>query len=152
MNLTEQDAIAIWPATHYVFLERIGPFHETAPAAWQGLHALAGALREHNEICGAMALYKVEGQVYRAGFALASAPRHLPATLRYELLPGGAFKRFILTGPYSDLPEASGRVWQLVTQQRLTLRNDFAIEGYISDPNTTPSEDLVTEILIPVVG
>ncbi len=151
MKLTEQSAIASWPATHYVFLERIGPFQETAPAAWQRVHALAGALRQHNEIVGAMAQYKVGGQVYRAGFALAAAPRHLPAGLRYELFHGGAFKRFIFTGPYSELPEASDRVWQIVTQQHLTLRDDFALENYINDPNLTPSEDLATEILIPVI-
>jgi biotin carboxylase/predicted transcriptional regulator YdeE len=151
MNRAESTVIATWPSTHDVFLERIGPFYETAPAAWKGLHARAVALRQHNEICGAMALYRVEGQVYRAGFALASAPRHWPEALRYKLLPGGTFKRFILTGPYSDLPEATGRVWQLVTRQCLALRNDFAIENYVNNPNATPAEDLVTEILIPVV-
>ena len=35
MNLTEEPDIVIWPETHYVFLEKIGPFqgHRTASVA-----------------------------------------------------------------------------------------------------------------------
>lgn len=150
MNLTEQPETMIWPATHYVFIERIGSFQQNAPAAWQDLHAQANALRAHNEITGAMALYKADTMVYRAGFMLASAPKHLPAALSYTQFPGGSYRRFVLTGPYGDLPEASARVWQIVAQERAKLRNDFAIEHYVNDPSVTPAEDLITEILIPV--
>lgn len=151
MHLTEREEIMIWPATHYAFVERIGPFAETAQAAWQSLHAQAAALAEHNTITGAMALYKTGTQIYRAGFMLASAAVQLPAGLVYERFAGGRYRRFVLTGPYSDLPEASGRVWQIVAHEHLHLRDDFAIEHYVNDPKVTPSEDLVTEILIPVM-
>ncbi len=38
MNLTEDPELVTWPATHYVFIEKIGPFQKTAQQAWQELH------------------------------------------------------------------------------------------------------------------
>jgi DNA gyrase inhibitor GyrI len=150
MHLKEREEIVDWPATHYVFIERVGPFAQTAQSAWQSLHVQAPSLAAHNTMIGAMALYKAAAQIYRAGFMLASPPDDLPAGVAYERFQGGRYRRFVLTGPYSDLPAASGRVWQIAAQEHLKLRDDFAIEHYVNDPKVTPVEDLVTEILIPV--
>ncbi len=150
MQLAETPETVTWPESHYAFVERIGQFMNIAPAAWQSLHAQAAALSAHNQIVGAMALYKPGPKVYRAGFMLATAATRVPDGLTYERFSGGRFRRFVLTGPYSELPEASGRVWKLVAQEGLKLRDDFAIEHYVNDPNTTPAEELITEILVPV--
>ena len=40
MNLTLEPEIVQWPPTHYVFLEKTGPFMQTAFQAWQELHQL----------------------------------------------------------------------------------------------------------------
>jgi effector-binding domain-containing protein len=149
MNLTEEPEIVNWPATHYVFIEKAGPFMSTAPQAWQAAHGLVPLLAEHNKITGYMSLYKMSPNVYRAGFALAAEPVKLPAGLEYELFPGGVYSRFVLTGPYSDLPQASGRVWEIVSKNDMMVRADFAIENYVNDPGTTPQEKPITEILIP---
>ena len=152
MHLTEREEMVGWAPTHYVFVERVGPIAQTAQAAWQSLHAERSALAAHNTITGAMALYQIGPQIYRAGFLLASAARQLPSALRYELFAGGRYRRFVLTGPYGDLPETTGRVWQIAAQEHFELRDDFAIEHYVNDPSVTPAEDLVTEILVPVNG
>jgi effector-binding domain-containing protein len=149
MNLTEDAEIVEWPQTHYVFIERIGPFMKTAPEAWQTAFGVAPLLSEHNQITGNMSLYKMSPNTYRAGFALASAPVNLPAELQYELFAGGRYSRFVLTGPYSNLPAASGRVWEIVSKNDIMVRPDFAIEHYANDPRTTPEDKLITEILIP---
>jgi hypothetical protein len=39
-NLTETPELVTWPETHYVFVERVGPFMENAGAAWQQAHPL----------------------------------------------------------------------------------------------------------------
>ena len=67
MSLTETPENVTWPETHYVFLEKIGPFQNTAPAAWQNLHKFVPAISEHNKITGYMSLYKVAPKIYRAG-------------------------------------------------------------------------------------
>jgi effector-binding domain-containing protein len=149
MNLTEEPEIVEWPETHYVFVEKIGPFATGAPAAWGAVHPLTAAISEHNQITRYMTLYKIDEQVYRAGVSLAAEPVNLPEGLRYERFFGGKYTKFVLKGPYMNLPAASGRVWAVVNERPIPLRIGYAIEHYVSDPRVTPEEELVTEILVP---
>jgi effector-binding domain-containing protein len=151
MNLSEHPQIVNFPEIHYVFVERVGPFMENAPAAWQELHTFAAALSENNRITGGMALYKMGPKIYRAGFSIAAAPVKLPDALKYEKFHGGKYLQFELTGSYSDLPAASGRAWSIVGEKKTDLRDDFAIENYMNDPKSTPPEKLITHIMIPIV-
>ena len=149
MNLTETPETVQWPETHYVFVEKVGPFEQTAGQAWQDAHRAAPELRKNNQIVGYFSLYKGRPQIYRAGFALVSAPKDLPSEYSYERFAGGKYSRFVLVGPYSDLPEASGRVFQIVAEKGIRMRDGFCIENYTTDPNTTLPDQNVTEILIP---
>jgi DNA gyrase inhibitor GyrI len=149
MNLTEVPEIVTWPEIHYVFIEKIGPFQNTAPQSWQNLHQLVPQILEHNKITGYTSLYKVVAQVYRAGVSTAAPPSNLPEGLQYTKFKGGKYSRFLLTGPYTDLPAASGRVFQIVAETKIQLRDDFCIENYLNDPRFTPEPQLLTEILIP---
>ena len=149
MNLTEEPKTVAWPTTHYVFVEKVGPFQTNAPAAWQNLHTYVPQIAQHNQITGYMSLYKMGPQVYRAGVALAAPPKDLPEGLGYTEFSGGKFSRFVLTGPYTNLGKATGRVVEIVSETRLPVRDDYFIENYVNDPRTTPEEQLVTEILVP---
>lgn len=150
MNLTETPDTIHWPEAHYVFLEKIGPFPQNAPQAWQELHQLLPAFAAHNTITGYLSLYKMGPQVYRAGVSVAAPPSELPSSLRYEKFPGGKYSRFVLTGAYTNLGAATGRACELVAQQQIPLRDDFNIENYVNDPRSTPEAELITEILFPV--
>jgi DNA gyrase inhibitor GyrI len=149
VKLTQKPDIVTWPETHYVFIEKIGHFQDTAAQAWQNLHQLVPGISAHNKITGYMSLYKVEPKIYRAGVSLAAAPNNLPEGLEYAKFQGGKYSRFVLTGPYSGLPEACGRVFEIVSETKIPLRDDYCIENYVNDPRTTPEQQLVTEILIP---
>ena len=149
MGLKEEPEIVTWPETHYVFVEKVGPFMQNAGQAWQEAHGLAPALREHNTITGYMSLYKMGPKIYRAGFALAAAPVDLPDGFGYEKFAGGKYSRFVLTGPYTQLPQASGRVWEIVAARGIVLRDDFSIENYANNPGSTAEDDLITQILVP---
>jgi DNA gyrase inhibitor GyrI len=151
IKLTQEPETVNWPETHYVFIEKIGPFQDTAPKAWQEVHPLVPKISESSKITGYMSLYKVAPKIYRAGLALASQPTNLPANLTYEKFKGGKYSRFILTGSYANLPEACGRVFEIVAEKKIQMRDDFCIENYANDPRTTPEDQLVTEILIPTV-
>jgi predicted transcriptional regulator YdeE len=150
MSLNETPATVQWPETHYVFLERIGPIPQNAPQAWQEFHKFMPDLQARYKVTGAMSLYKMGPEIYRAGHMLAAPPAELPAGLRYEKFPGGKFVRFTLKGPYAQLGPSTGRVMQLVAEQRLPLRDDFNIENYVTDPGKTPEDELITEILVPI--
>jgi DNA gyrase inhibitor GyrI len=149
MNLTESGDIVNWPETHYVFVEKTGSIPKIAPEAWQTALSLVPQLAEKNQIAWNMSLYKMNPNVYRAGFVVAEKPAEVPAGLQYELFEGGKYSRFVLTGPFSDLPAATRRVFEIVAQRGTMLRSDFCIESYVSDPRTTPEDKLITEILIP---
>ena len=151
LKLTEEPDIVTWPETHYVFVEKIGPFQETAPQAWQDLHPVVALILEHNKITGYMSLYKAGPKIYRAGVAVAAEPKNLPENVRHEKFKGGKYSRFVLTGSYANLPEASGRVFEIVAEKKIQMRDDYCIENYKNDPRTTPEDQLVTEILIPTV-
>ena len=139
----------VWPETHYVFIERIGPPPVIAAQTWADLHQLVPAMARHNTIRGFLSLYKMKQQVYRAGISLSAAPSGLPAGLGYEIFRGGKYHRFIYTGPYSRLGEATTRAVQMVRERNLSLRDDYSIEHYVTDPKSTPEDQIVTEILFP---
>ena len=54
----------------------------------------------------------------------------------------------MLTGSYAQLPEASGRVFEIVAEKKIPVRDDYNIENYLNDPRTTPEDQLITEILM----
>lgn len=149
VNMTEEPEVVHWPETHYVFVEKTGPFMETAPQAWTELHKLVPAVAEHYTISGYMSLYKVGPKIYRAGVAVAAPAKDLPAGMTYEKFPGGKYSRLVLTGSYSQLPEASRRAGEVVAEKRLPLRDGYNIENYVNDPRVTPEDQLITEILFP---
>ena len=139
-----------WPETHYVFIEKQGPFPTIAPQAWTELHALTGAIAEHNTITGYMSLYRMGPGIYRAGVSVAAKPTQLPAGVAYENFAGGKYARFVLTGSYAQLGPATGKVVETVRERGLPLRDDFHIEHYVNDPRVTTEEQLITHILFPV--
>ena len=81
MNLTQEPEVVNFPATHYVFVEKIGPFQNTAGQAWQSAHTFVPELSKKNQITGYMSLYKTGPKIYRAGFALSAPPVDLPQGL-----------------------------------------------------------------------
>jgi predicted transcriptional regulator YdeE len=149
MDLTEVPEIMSWPRTYYVYIEKVGPFPLSAPQAWSEAHALLPELTLRNRVAGYMSLYKLWSKTYRAGFTLEAPPSELPKGLKYEVFEGGKYSKFTLTGPYTLLPQASSRVFELVEEQGIETREDWYIENYVTDPKVTPAEKLVTEILVP---
>jgi DNA gyrase inhibitor GyrI len=44
---------------------------------------------------------------------------------------------------------ASGKVMEIRDRTQIPLRDDFYIEHYANNPQTTPEDQLITEILVP---
>jgi predicted transcriptional regulator YdeE len=155
MNLIQVPGTVTWPKMHYIYIEKIGPFQETAAPAWQALRANEAHIAPASQITARLSQYRIEPQkmTYRAGVAVSEIPPQLPAGFLATTLGGDSEKyiKFILTGPYSLLPAASGRVWDIVREKQFRLRPAFCLEHYADDPQHTPESDLITEILIPVL-
>lgn len=150
MKLIEQAEAIVWPDSHYLYIEKTGDIPTQAPLAWRELMPHFAEIVSTNRITGRMSLYKVSNQVYRAGVTLGATPNHLSQGLQYCVFHGGRYLRFVLSGPYSDLPAATQRVFHIVEERKIELRDDFWIENYVSDPTTSPAEEQVTQILVPV--
>lgn len=138
MNLTEVPETVTWPETHFVFVEKIGPFQTNAPQAWQNLHQFVPGVAQHNQITGYMSLYKMGPKIYRAGVSLAAPPAKLRQDLSYMKFAGGKYSRFVLTGPYPNLGPATGRVMEIISQTELPLRDDYFIENYVTTQERRP--------------
>lgn len=151
MDFKEKAEIVDWPETHFVYVEKIGPFQETAPAAWQRLHQLIPSILENNKITQYTSQYKIDPKkmVYRAGVATADKPIKLPDGLAYTKFAGGKYVCFVLKGSYAQLPVACGRAFEIFAQKKYSRRDDFCLENYVNNPKSTPEDQLITEILIP---
>ena len=150
MNLTQTPEPVEWPETHYVFVEREGPFQPNAQQAWMEFHRLLPELNAGNTGRVFCSLYAMNPPVYRAGVGVPEKPAVVPMGMRYELFAGGRYVKFTVVGSYMQLPQASGKVWDAVHAQGLGVRAGWAIEHYCNNPRDVPEAELITEILVPV--
>ena len=158
--LSETPDVLTHPSMHHVFVEKTGPFSQTARHAWNELHKYKDDLAEVASITGACALYKMnpDPPVYRAGFILADDPSSKPAGkdilekhgLKHEQVSEAKYAVFTLQGSYHQLPEVSGRVWEIARTTLQVKEGAFAIENHVTDPNKIPEDELITKIMVPV--
>ena len=156
MNLTAEFEPVTRPETHYVFLEKRGPFAEVAPPLWNELQPLLaridpGQIREYLGVSGIdKSKPGEEAMIYQAGVALADGPEKLPAGLQQKSIKAGKYARFLLTGRYQDIWMAFDRIFKNLAEKQVTLRPEFCIENYLNDPCVTPEDQLKTELLVPI--
>lgn len=151
-GLDEHSTRVLCPASNYLFVERIGPFMDTAREAWQELHQKLPEVQALTRITGHLALYRVKPEmVYRAAVTVTEIPTSLPSGMRAFTLPEAGYEQFVLTGPYHQLPEACGRVFELIEERSIPLRDDYFVEHYVNDPASTPEAELITHIRVPTL-
>lgn len=153
MKLITTPDLTQFSETHYVFVEKIGPFEETAMAAWQLLHQHVASIGAKNQISAFFSQYKVSPQmIYRAGVGVDKKPDSLPEGFKYEKFEGGLYQRSTLIGGYQNLPEACGVVFAQVEREKTPVREDWYLENYINNPAQRAEDALVTEIMFPTTS
>lgn len=156
VNLTAEFESVVRPLTHYVFLEKRGPFAEVAPPLWNDLARIIQQLdqRQVREYLGVSGMDKSksgeDAMIYQAGVSLAQLPGDLPARLQQRSIRSGKYARFLLTGPYTQIWPAFDLIFKTLAEAKATLRPEFCIENYLNDPRETPEADLKTELLVPI--
>ena len=157
LNMSLKPEIVTRPAMHCVYLERTGPFAETAPPTWDAFFPLmTGKLDQEaiREYLGLTTLDKTkpgeEAMIYEAGVGLASKPKEIPKGLQYRKIDAGKYAEFRLTGPYQQVWIAFDQIFRTLAESRTRLREGFCIENYLNDPKITPEDQLLTAILIPI--
>lgn len=153
MPLNETPEEVQWDEADLLFVERVGEFSETAPACWGIMHDKLEAIKAAFQVQAVCSTYRLSPEkVYRAGVRV-SGPvdaSAIPEGISLEKHAGGKFLRFTLTGPFAQLPEACGRVSELVGEMKPDLRDDYYVEHYETDPKVTPEDQLITQIMVPI--
>jgi AraC family transcriptional regulator len=140
------------------YVRHVGPYQECG-VAWETLTAFA---TQHEMF---------SPETLRIGIGHDNPEVTPPGKLRYDAcltvneqlqatgeigvqeLPGGEYAVVTLRGPYSGLRGAYRWMFnQWLPTSGRQLRPAPCFEVYVSDPATTPPEDLVTEIYLPLVS
>ena len=156
VNLSSEFQNVTRPLTHFVYLEKRGPFAEVAPPLWNELLPLIQRIDQPQirEYLGVSGIDKSkpgeDAMIYQAGVACAEEPERLPGALQHKAIKPGKYARFLLTGPYSDIWMAFDRIFKTLDEKRVELRPEFCIENYLNDPRSTPEDKLQTELLVPI--
>jgi DNA gyrase inhibitor GyrI len=159
LNMDLKPEMVNRPATHFVYLERTGPFAEIAPPAWDEMFRLLSGKITHDrftELLGLSGTDKTkqgeDSMIYQAGVCLASKPPEVPKGLKHKKIEAGKYAQFLLTGPYSQIWVAFTQIFRALAESSVRLREEYCIENYVNDPKITPEDQLQTEILIPVAN
>ena len=157
LNMSLKPEIVTRPTTHYVYLERTGPFAEVAPPAWDAFFPLIAGKLDQNEIREYLGLSTMdktksgeEAMIYQAGVSLASKPKEIPAGLHCRKIDPGKYAEFRLTGPYHQIWIAFDQIFRTLAESGTRLRDGFCIENYLNDPKITPENQLHTAMLVPI--
>jgi len=156
VNLTPNFESVARPDTHYVFLEKRGPFPEVAPPLWEQLMPLIERLdrKQIREYLGLSGVDKSrpgeDAMIYMAGVGLDHKPEQLPPGLHQRSIQAGNYARFLLIGSYAQIWPAFDRIFKTLAEKKVPLRPEFCIENYLNDPRITAEHELKTELLVPI--
>ena len=157
VRLSKDYEIITRPAAHYVYLEKRGQFAEVAPPTWNEMSPLVFKTFPPESLREFLGLSTIdrsrmgdEAMIYQAGVTVATEPKKLPSGLEHRKMRSGDYARFLLTGPYSQIWPAFQQIFKRLAEEKIELRQDYCIENYLNNPQSTPEDQLLTEILIPV--
>jgi AraC family transcriptional regulator len=74
----------------------------------------------------------------------------IPSGLVEERVPGGRFACFVHRGSYETLPDSWARVKRELISSGQRRRSASSCEIYLNNPAQVPTDELQTEICIPV--
>jgi len=156
MNMDLKPEFVIKTAFHYLYNEERGPFAEAAVPAWNELFPKLEKL-DKAQITGFLGMSGLdksktgdEAMIYQAGIAMKEKPATIPKGLVHKKIGEGRYAKFLLKGSYTQIWPAFRQIFKTLSENKTVLREEFCIEDYLNDPKTTPEDQLLTEILIPV--
>lgn len=145
------------PAMQVVFARGVGPYQQVAQQAWQRLCTWAGprGLFGPNTLC--LGICHDDPDVtppdkirYDAAMTI-SRPVTPEGDIGVQEIPAGRYAVTTHRGPYEKLKETwGGLCGQWLPRSGHRLRSAPSFEIYRNDPNTTPPQDLVTDLFAPI--
>ena len=133
-----------------------GDFKDIAQTAWEGIMKALATCKEdlsQSEFIGIGTMFTEDTRKvcdYKAAFSLPTNPNTNIPGLKKEKLPEAKYAKFLLKGSLDNLWVAFDKAFQVINEGPYEFLEAPCIENYLTDPQTTPTEDLRTEILIPI--
>lgn len=157
MNLTSKPEFVTRPSIHLLYVGKTGIFQEVAMPTWYELIPLVDkkvnkeAITEYLGFSNMDANGKDEASMhYDAGVAVSVKPTSVPKGLLYKNVTGGKYAKFTLVGPTNGVWAALEKIFKILAENKVKLRDGACIENYLSNPEIVPENELVTELLVPV--
>lgn len=155
MNL-EPELINRPQTTVYSTHAQGGDFKDIAPIAWEKMLVIMPQIKENLEQSEFMGIGMMQSEDtkkvcdYKAAISVPTNPNFQIDGLTKEVLPASKYAKFLLKGSYDNIWIAFDKAFQVIGDKDLELADLPCIENYLNDPQITPVEDLLTEILIPL--
>ena len=142
-----------WRDVHYVYIEKPGTYLEVNSQCWAEFEAAKPHISDDSlHFLTYFSMFK-HGNVkgFCAGGTVAEAPtEELPAGVQYMMLEHGRYLQYTVSGDYSQLPDAYKTIMQRIEDGGIITRGGWYIEHYVNRHETTPEDELVTHILVPI--
>jgi effector-binding domain-containing protein len=90
-----------------------------------------------------------KGFNFRAAVPVAQAPSNLPDGLAADKSPAGKALKYVHRGTYDSLDSTYEVITNQLDEKGLEAQELF-VETYLTDPRTTPDDNLVIEVYVPI--
>jgi len=87
--------------------------------------------------------------VFEAGVPIRVNNIKTSGRIKMSKVPSGKCVKAVYVGPYNNMQDAYTKVMKYITSNKMQVR-DFSYEVYVSDPEDTEADKLVTWIIFPV--
>jgi AraC-like DNA-binding protein/DNA gyrase inhibitor GyrI len=158
MNLSMKPEFITRPNMHLLYVEKSGIFKEVAMPTWFELIPLVDKKIDKEKITEYIGMSIMDANTqdeatmfYDAGVAVTEKPSVIPKGLNYKQVRGGKYAKFILIGATSGVWAAFDNIYKILADNKIQLRDGACIENYLSNPEIVPENELVTELLVPVL-
>lgn len=155
MNL-EPEFVSRSETVVYSTRARGGEFKEIAPIAWEQLLQILPKIKEdlaESNFMGIGSMYAENTKKvcdYQAAISVPGNSEFSFEGLTKQVLPKAKYAKFILKGSYDNLWIAFDKAYEVIGKTELELADLPCLENYLNDPQATPVDELLTEILIPI--
>jgi len=143
-------------ALRAAFVRHIGPYHEVGPTwgrlcAWAGRNGLFGPNTVMFGLCHDDPQVTPPDKIRYDACIVVGEGVEAEGDVGVQTIPAGEYAVAMHHGPYENLAETYARLCgEWIPQQRRELRSAPTIEMYKNDPNSTPPEQLLTEVYVPL--
>ncbi len=153
-----QAEIKTFPARRVAFVRHTGPYDQVGAAwgqlcAWAGPRGLLGPQTAMYGLCHDDPEVTPADKIRYDACVELSREVEAEGAVAVQEIPAGDYAVTTLRGPYSGLAELYARLCgEWVPAQGREIRSAPSVERYLNDPNSTPPEQLLTEVAVPLEG